>query len=195
MTRVLLALFVLWPATADAHLVTTGLGPVYDGVSHVLVSPDDLLPVVMIGLLAGLNGAAAGRSALFLLPLAWLLAGCAGLLVGHAAMPDGAAAATFLVLGGLTALDRRLSPRTVTVVAVLVGLLHGWNGAAIAASQREGLGLLGISATVFVLVALSAAPAASVRVPWARIAFRVAGSWVAAIGLLMAGWSLRSGAH
>ena len=31
----------------------------------------------------------------------------------------------------------------------------------------------------------------SLRPPWRGIAVRVAGSWVAAIGLLMLGWSLR----
>ena len=52
---------VLLPAPADAHLVTTGLGPIYDGISHVLLSPDDLVPVVAMALLAGLNGPTAGR--------------------------------------------------------------------------------------------------------------------------------------
>jgi hydrogenase/urease accessory protein HupE len=74
-----------------------------------------------------------------------------------------------------------------------VGLLHGWlNGAALAVSQREAIGLLGIAAMTFVLVALVSACVVSVRAVWARMALRVAGSWVAAIGLLMLGWSLRS---
>jgi hydrogenase/urease accessory protein HupE len=59
------AALVSWPVPAEAHLVTTGLGPVYDGISHVLLSPDDLLPVLVLGLLAGLNGPVAGRRALF----------------------------------------------------------------------------------------------------------------------------------
>ncbi len=75
------------PAPAAAHLVTTGLGPVYDGISHLLVSFDDLLPVLALALLAGLNGAAAGRRALFLLPGAWLLAGFAGHALRLAPLP------------------------------------------------------------------------------------------------------------
>jgi hypothetical protein len=31
-----------------------------------------------------------------------------------------------------------------------------------------------------------------VRATWGRIALRVAGSWIAAVGLLLLGWSLRS---
>jgi len=43
----------------------------------------------------------------------------------------------------------------------------------------------------FVIVALLAALVASLRVDVARIAVRVAGSWIAAIGLLLIGWQLR----
>jgi hydrogenase/urease accessory protein HupE len=187
-----LALLLLLPAPAHAHLVTTGLGPLYDGVSHLFLSPDDLLPVLALALLAGLNGAAAGRRALFVLPAAWLAAGLAGLRIGSSAVPASATALSFLLLGGLTALDRRLSPRLVTALALALGLLHGWlNGAGIAQAQREALGLGGIVASIFVLVALVAARVVSLRAPWTRIAVRVAGSWIAAIGLLLLGWSLR----
>jgi hypothetical protein len=45
--------------------------------------------------------------------------------------------------------------------------------------------LLGLASAVFVLVALSAAFVLQLRAHWARTAVRVAGSWVAACGLLM----------
>lgn len=190
------ALFV--PATVafstpvHAHLVTTGLGPVYDGVSHLFLSFDDLLPVLAMALLAGLNGAEAGRRALFLLPAAWLTSGVAGFLVGSQSIPSFFTAISFLLLGGLTALDRRLSSRVIAALAMALGISHGWlNGAGIAQAQREALGLTGIAASVFVVVALMAALVVSLRAPWTRIAIRVAGSWIAAIGLLLLGWSLR----
>ena len=86
-----------------------------------------------------------------------------------------------------------MSASVVTALSIAVGLLHGWlNGAAMAQAQREALGLLGIGGMTFVLVALVSAVAVSVRGVWARIAIRVAGSWIAAIGLLMLGWSLRA---
>jgi len=37
----------------------------------------------------------------------------------------------------------------------------------------------------------AAALAVSLKREWTRVAVRVAGSWIAAIGLLMAAWSLR----
>jgi len=190
--RLLPAVLVLLPQAAHAHLVTTGLGPLYDGIMHFLVSFEDLLPVLAMALLAGLNGPQAGRRALFVLPAAWLAGGLAGYLAGAA--PAGAWVTAFsaLVLGGLVAADRRLPVAVVTALAVALGLLHGWlNGAGIAESQREAMGLAGIVSAIFVLVAIASAFVISLRVEWMRIAVRVAGSWVAAIGLLMLGWSLR----
>lgn len=182
----------LWPSPAEAHLVTTGLGPVYDGISHALMSPDDLVPIVAMAMLTGLNGAAAGRRTLFVLTGAWLAGGLAGFYVGQPVVPGAAAVASFLVLGGLTAVDRRLSLGVVTLLAAAVGLLHGWlNGAGIAEAQREVMGLMGIVGVTFVLVALLSAFVVSLHAGWTRVAIRVAGSWVAAIGLLMLGWTLR----
>ena len=183
---------VLLPQAAHAHLVTTGLGPLYDGILHFLVSFEDLLPVVAMALLAGLNGPAAGRRALFVLPAAWLLGGWAGYATGAA--PSGAwlTALSALVLGLLVAADRRVPVALVTALAALLGLLHGWlNGAGIAEANREGLALVGIGGAVFVVVALLAAVAASVQAQAARIAVRVAGSWIAAVGVLLIGWQLR----
>jgi len=185
------ALACLLPVPARAHLVTTGLGPIYDGIGHLLVSPDDLLPVVALALLAGQSGKAAGRKALLLLPVAWTVGGLAGYWARVPPLPGLTAAASLLLLGILVAADRRLSAALVGGLAVLLGLLHGWlNGASIAAAGREPLGVLGIAGAVFVVVALAASQVVSLRAAWARIGVRVVGSWIAAIGLLMLGWSL-----
>jgi hydrogenase/urease accessory protein HupE len=182
----------LLPAPAEAHLVTTGLGPIYDGISHVLLSPEDLVPVLAMALLAGLNGPTAGRRTLFALTGAWLLGGVAGYLTGSSGLPGAAATASFLVLGALVAADRRLSPSVVAALAAAVGFLHGWlNGTGLIEGQRDALALVGIATAVFVLVTIAAAFVVSLQAAWVRIAVRVAGSWVAATGLLMLGWWLR----
>jgi hypothetical protein len=53
------------------------------------------------------------------------------------------------------------------------------------------LALAGLVSAVFLVVALAAAFVVRLRADWARIAVRVAGSWIVAIGLLMLGWSVR----
>lgn len=187
------AALLLVPAAAHAHLTDTGLGPIYDGIAHLLVSFDDLLPVLALALLAGLNGAAAGRRVLFVLPLAWLCGGLAATVFAVAAPPTGVTAVSLLALGALTAASARLSPAMVTVLAVLLGGAHGWfNGAALAVAGRDATGLVGIAGTIFVVAALASSLVVSLRAPWTRIAVRVAGSWVAAVGLLMLGWALRA---
>jgi len=186
------AALLLWPGSAHAHLMTTGLGPVYDGISHLFLTFDDLLPVVAMALLAGLNGPVTGRRALFILPAAWLTGGAAGYLTGVAPLPAGVTSLSLLVLGILTAADRKLAPAVVTALAVALGMVHGWlNGAAIALAGREASGLVGIAGAVFLIVALVSALVVSLERSWTRIAVRVAGSWIAAIGLFLLGWTLR----
>jgi urease accessory protein len=183
---------LLAPSVAHAHLVTTGLGPFYDGVTHFLLTPEDLLPALALALLAGLRGAHAGRLALFALPGAWLVGGLLGLAFPIAGLPPALTTVSFVALGGLVALDARLSPAGVAAIATAVGLVHGgYNGAAMAQANLGALGLVGIAAALFATVALAAALVVALRAPWTRIAVRVAGSWIAATGLLMVGWTLR----
>ncbi len=180
------------PLSIHAHLVTTGLGPVFDGVGHVVVTPEDLLPVVALALLAGLGGKAYGRRVLFVLPAAWLAGGLAGLVLGWSA-PLATTALSFVVLGGLVAADRPMTERAGTALAVVLGLLHGqMNGVEMAAAGIGLSGLMGTVVTLFVLVSLVAGLVVSLQRPWTRIAVRVAGSWIVAIGMLYAGWNLRA---
>jgi hydrogenase/urease accessory protein HupE len=187
------AALALIPAIAQAHLVNTGLGPFYDGVSHFALTPEDLLPALALAFLAGLRGARAGRLALLALPTAWFVGGLAGLALATTGMSAGSATVSFLVLGGLVAADARLRPEWVAGLAVALGLVHGYgNGSAMAEAKLGAPGLVGIVLTLFVTTALTAALVVALRAPWTRIAVRVAGSWIAATGLLLVGWSLRT---
>jgi hydrogenase/urease accessory protein HupE len=184
----------VWPSGAEAHLVTTGLGPVYDGLLHFALTPEDLVPALALALLAGLRGAAHGRRALFVLPAAWLLGGLLGLAV-HGGMKPALTSISFVLLGGLVAADARLPLYATTMLAGLLGLFNGYlNGTAMAQPGVGTLGLLGIVVAVFTLVAVGASFVVPLRAAWARVVVRVAGSWIAAIGLLLLGWAFRPGA-
>ena len=170
---------------ADAHLNTTGMGPLYDGLMHFFLSPEDIVPVLALALLAGLRGATYGRRALFTIPTAWLVGGLAGTSLAARNGSAFIAAAWFLLLGGLLAADAKLSLRATTGLSVLLGLYHGYlNGAGMGQFDTAALALIGLVFGVFVLVAIAAAFVVSLRAHWARIAVRVAGSWIAACGLL-----------
>jgi hydrogenase/urease accessory protein HupE len=103
-----------------------------------------------------------------------------------------AAAFWFVLLGGLVVADVKLSLHAMTMLAALLGLVHGYlNGNGMGLSVTAIVAALGLTAAVFVLVALVAALVVPLRAPWARIAVRVGGSWIAASGILLIGWSLR----
>jgi len=182
---------MLFPRPAWAHLVTTGLGPVFDGIGHLFVTVEDLLPVLAITLFAGLRGREAGRGVLFALPTAWLAAGIVGLWL-RGSPPAVVSVLSLLVCGGVLAANAPLPTRWVTGLAVLLGMVHGTvNGAAMAEARLGVLGLLGVAVSLFVVAALMSALVVSLSRPWMRIAVRVAGSWVVATGLLLLGWSVR----
>jgi hydrogenase/urease accessory protein HupE len=188
-------IFVLamYALPAEAHLNSTGMGPFYDGLMHFLMSPEDIIPVFALALLAGLRGATYGRRALFTLPLAWFVGGLAGVTASAAKPHPFVAAVWFLLLGGLVAADARLSLRVTTALAALLGLYHGYlNGTGMGQFETATVAFLGLVIAVFVVIALAAAFVVRLHVQWARIAVRVAGSWIAASGLLMLGWAVRT---
>lgn len=178
------------PPPVYAHLVTTGLGPLFDGIGHVVVTPEDLLPVVALALLAGLGGKPYARTVLFTVVGAWLGGGLFGLMLGWSA-PIAVTALSFLVLGGLVAADRPINVKAGVALAVALGLVHGqMNGAEMGAVGIGLVGLLGTIGCLFVLVCLVTGLVVSLERPWTRIVVRVAGSWIVAVGLLYLGWTL-----
>ena len=177
---------------AHAHLMTTGFGPFYDGLTHLLVSPEYLLPMIALALLAGLHGPRFGRAVLFALPAAWLAGSVLGLLVAPRAPMPLATAIVTIGVGAMVAAGRRLPLALVGGFAVAVGVLAGaLNGIELATAHSSPLAAAGAAASLFVVVSLVTGQVASVRAAWARIAVQVAGSWIAAIGLFMLGWAVR----
>jgi urease accessory protein len=179
---------------ADAHLVNTGFGPFYDGLTHLFVTPEDLLPVIALALLAGLHGPRFGRTVLFALPAAWLAGSLLGLVFApHVTMPVVTAAVTIAV-GAMVAAGRPLPLTLVAGFAIALGLFAGaLNGIDLATAHSSPLSAAGVTAALFVVVSVLTGQVASVRAPWARVAVQVAGSWIAAIGLFMLGWGVRGG--
>ena len=181
------------PAAAHAHLINTGCGPFYDGMTHLFLTPQDLLPVLALTLLAGLRGPRAGRVVLFVLPLSWLAGTIAASLAEpHQALPVATTVAT-IALGALVAADAPLGAASVAGCAAALGLFAGGlNGIELAQLRSSWLASAGVSCALFALVALLAGQVVDVRAAWARMGLRVAGSWIAAIGLLMLGWTIRT---
>jgi len=71
------------------------------------VTPEDVLAVVALALLAGLGGKQCGRAVLFVLPAAWLAGALAGRMTAVSAGVPLLSAALLSALGALVAVGRR----------------------------------------------------------------------------------------
>jgi len=190
----LAAMALVLPSVAFAHLVNSGLGPVYDGALHLLLSPGDLLGLLAFALLAGLRGARAGRMTIVGMASAWLLAGLIGLNLSGVPDMQLLVVVSVIIPGAMVAFDLDLPPAWVAVLAALYGALHGLlNGAALSATGAGATALAGILMTVLLTSLLVSAAVVPLKKAWSRIVVRVLGSWVAAVGILMFGWLSRGG--
>jgi len=187
------------PGLAQAHLVVTGMGPIYDGITHFALSPEDSLPVIALALYAGLRGPRPSRRLLGALPAAWFIGGLLICLTGLTPPPTALPIATallFLGVGGLLAANPDLSARDCAIAAIALGLVRG--AADLAGAPATGasvLNLAGMCVSVFSLFALAVSVTLPLKRFWMIVAARVAGSWIAAAGLLLAGWIIRFGAR
>jgi len=187
-----LVLLIAYPSTAAAHLVTTGLGPFYDGALHLLLSPEDLLGLLAAIALAGLQGVKAGRIAVIALAAVWFIFSFISLNLTVGFDFPWLNIFSIIILGGLVAVNPTLPPAVVALLAGLYGALHGLlNGSALAAMDSGLLSIVGVSVTVLIIGLLCSALIVSLKETWTRIAVRVVGSWIAAVGMLMLGWMVR----
>jgi urease accessory protein len=188
-----LAITLMAAPSAQAHLMNMGFGPFNDGLVHLFATPEDLLPVIALALMAGLRGPRFGRAVLFALPVAWLIGSAAGLLLASPITLPVADTIITIALGVLLATDRPLPLAAVVCLGIVLGLFHGiLNGSDLPrASSSSQISAAGVAAALFVAVSLLAGQAASMRARWARVVVRMAGSWIVAIGLLMLGWAMR----
>ena len=175
-----------FPGTAHAHLVSARFGDFYSGMWHPLSALDHLLPMLALSMLGAQQGAAGARRVLFDF--------CAALLAGTtlAALWPGFESvswlnlASFVVLGLLVASATRPALTVMRALAVGFGLTHGYaNGLAVTPATVTHLFVPGVAVAGIVLLTLVSALVVSARLEWQKTAMRIAGSWIAAIGVLM----------
>jgi len=181
---------MLLSQNADAHLVSTGAGPFFDGTAHLFLTFEEILPVIALSLFAGLRGPRYGRWMIVVLPLCWIIGGTLG-FSKSVPLPAFITGFVMLITGLLLAMDWKLSIRIVIGITAFFGLLLGFlNG--IEMPNGSILEIIGSATAAFIVAVLCAALAVLLNHGWTRIALRVAGSWVTALGLLVLGWSMKA---
>ena len=179
---------VLAPGIADAHLVPSRYGDFVGGALHPLTALEHAVPLLALGLLAGLQAPPGARLVMVLTPLGLLSGMALALLLPTTDVIITINRWTFIVLGLLVALDRPLPDGFLAALSIVFGLSHGFeNGLAMTHDMSRPLFALGValSASASVILVAAATLAVVRRNRGFRIAVRAAGSWIAAIGLMV----------
>lgn len=174
------------PSPALAHAVDQRFGDFYGGMLHPLSSLGAVLPLIGLSLLAGQQGAERARWILLAIPAGLLLGAIAGISESPHTWIEWTNRGSLLVVGLAVAAGVRPPQPMLISVAIVLGMSHGFeNVADITSSVSLQRFLPGLVCTGVCLAAIAAAVSVSARQPWQKIAVRVAGSWIAAIGLLI----------
>lgn len=187
------ALAAMLPDSAEAHLATTRFGDFYGGALHLTTAPEHALTLLALGLLTGLQDPRAGRWVIAAAPLGLLVGAAAAVLLPLGMPASVAGMALLTALGLLAALAWQTPLLPLAGLGLVVGLLHGYqNGLAATDASVVALFVAGVAAAGLVCLALIAAGALAARqqLAWGTIGLRAGGSWIAAIGVMMLGFSL-----
>lgn len=193
-----LAALTVPAGSAHAHLIGTRFGDFYAGAFHPLTDLNDVVLWIGLGLLAGSLGAQRSRWLVVLFPI--------GLAAGFAlATADGTnfsgevANATLIAgLGLALAAGLSLPAPLLGLVGFALAVMRGIANAAAVESATNlvlfgaGLACAGYAALTLIMTVAIAfrRPEAGAVSAWRGIALRALGGWIAAIGLIMVGFTL-----
>ncbi len=199
-TSIATATLVASAQAADAHIVASRLGDFYTGAVHPLTDLQDLILWAAMGVLAGSLGASRGRWLVLVFPLG-LLAGL-GLTraTGFVSAGPAADAGMILMLGLLLAAAVRIPMALLCAIAFGLAVMRGAaNAGDLGPETNRLLFAAGLACSGYAAITLTMAatlvlrrPEAGTSTAWRGIAIRAFGGWIAAIGLMMAGFAYAS---
>ena len=180
-----LAGIFLFPNVVFAHLASGRFGDFYAGSLHLLTAIEHLIPMLALGLLAGQQGAKASRIMTVSIPIALITGTVLGIIISELSFSIYVNSFSFLLVGGLIALNKTLSSWLIFTMAAILGITHGYsNGIAVEPTLSAFNFTLGVAISGLVIVTICAGLVISINKEWQKIAVRVTGSWIAAIGLI-----------
>ncbi len=180
-----MVLLAALPATAHAHAFP-GAGDFYGGMLHMLSALETLTPTIALGMLAAQQGRDAAVRVLGIAPLALLAGAAIGAALGRVPDLGVLELGAMLVLGVLVAGAWPLPRAALLALAAIVGLTLGFaNGGEIGAGASIWRFAPGVAIGGLLVLAYTISAVRWLTAGWTRIAVRVAGSWIAAVGLMV----------
>lgn len=182
----------------QAHLIGTRLGEFYAGALHPTTDLNDVVLWLALGALAGSLGAQRSRWLVVLFPLGlaagFFLTTTTGFSVGGAATNAALIGALGLVLAGGLSLSAALLGLAGFALAAMRGMANASGMEAVTNLPLFAAGLVSAGyATITLVMALVIAfrqAEAGQATAWRGTALRALGGWIAAIGLMMVGFTL-----
>jgi len=182
---------------AHAHLIGTRFGDFYAGALHPLTDLNDVLLWLALGLLAGSLQGERSRWLVLLFPLGLACGIALSTSAGISFGGDATNATLISALGLALAAGARIPAPLLGIVGFSLGVTRGIANAA-AVETATNLTLFGAGlacagyATITLLMALVMVfrrTEAGDTTAWRGIALRALGGWIAAIGLMMIGFT------
>jgi urease accessory protein len=181
-----LALLILLclPAAVAAHPMK-GVGDFYSGMLHPLTALEFLLSWIALALFAGQQGRKAALLTLAIFPFALVLGASLGTVLPSPAWLPVMNLVLIPILGLAVVLAISFPSAAIASLVAVVGLLHGLaNGAEITPVSHWRF-IPGLATIAVLVLAYGIGLVRSLHKPWTRIAVRVAGSWIAAAGMMV----------
>lgn len=181
------AFVVLVPAVAFAHPMK-GVGDFYAGMLHPITTIETILPLLALSLLAGQQPRETAIKILAAFPASLALG---TVLIFVRPVPERLTSLELMITalsGILIALSRPLLSTIPISLGVILGLVMGWaNASEISNDVSAARFVAGLVVVGLLITAYGIGLVRRLKPEWTQIAVRVAGSWMAAVGILVLG--------
>ena len=180
-------LLLLYTTAAAAHPIP-GVGDFYSGVLHPFLALEHLLPMIALALLAGQQDRKAAIGVLVAFPVMLAAGAASAAVVPATSLVAMVNIASMVVLGILVAGNWHLPAWFLIGLAALLAFTHGLpEGTEISGSMSALPFVSGVAVAGLLAIAYGIGLGRSLRAPWTKIAVRMAGSWIAAAGVMVLG--------
>jgi len=185
-----LLVILLMPSAASAHPIK-GVGDFYAGMLHPLTALEFLLAWIALALFAGQQARKTALLTLIIFPLALISGASLALFIQTPTWIAAINLAVIPILGLAVALGVACPVALTIILVTAIGLLHGLaNGSEISSSMSAWCFIPGMAVAAIFTLSYGIGVVRSLEKPWTRIAVRVAGSWIAAAGIMACAFKL-----